>query len=508
MNKAKTTIFVASAGTGKTTTCLNRLEECLEKTEPGNIGFVTFTRAAAEEARERTLRRFPGCPEKELKGFSTLHAFCFRRIRNRNMITREDFRLLSREYGLHFTGGPVTSRHVPPEQSGVRTLGDRLIQLDSIMRNMKVSPEKAMEYAPRGKFGAEELDRFSKHYRKFRRDIGKLDYTDQLERFLEAGDIPYLMFLFVDEAQDLSPLQWDVVRALSENADRVFVAGDDKQSIYGFAGASPDALVSMEGEREVLPVSYRLPPPVLRFSESIASRISVRQEYTVRSEKTGGSVEKVRRIRDIDPAPDTGTWFFLVRNRCFVPLFEKLLVRRGYLYTGEGTKTVPEDLVPAVLAWNRLHSGVSVPASEAKKVYRYLRCGTGGVKRGFKRVLESVSDDTMLHRLELREDYGLCSSVRWDEVFNIPDFLKKYLALAFENDSVEENGVRIKILTIHGAKGLEADNVVVLPDMARQSHNSLLKDPDPEHRVFYTAVTRAKTNLFVLAPQTDRSYKL
>ena len=75
----KTTIFVASAGTGKTTTLLNLLSDHLETTQPSKICFTTFTKAGAQEAVDRALQR-TSYAEEEFTAFSTLHALCFRRI--------------------------------------------------------------------------------------------------------------------------------------------------------------------------------------------------------------------------------------------------------------------------------------------------------------------------------------------------------------------------------------------------------------------------------------------
>ena len=63
---------------------------------------------------------------------------------------------------------------------------------------------------------------------------------------------------------------------------------------------------------------------------------------------------------------------------------------------------------------------------------------------------------------------------------------------------------RIRIDTIHASKGAEADNVIVMSDVSRQSYVGLQKSPDDEHRVFYVAVTRAINNLHIVQPQTSQ----
>ena len=68
---------------------------------------------------------------------------------------------------------------------------------------------------------------------------------------------------------------------------------------------------------------------------------------------------------------------------------------------------------------------------------------------------------------------------------------------------------RIKLSTIHGAKGGEATNVVVFSDLTMAADASMQLAPDTLHRVFYVAVTRSKQNLFIVEPQFyQRSYHL
>ena len=67
---------------------------------------------------------------------------------------------------------------------------------------------------------------------------------------------------------------------------------------------------------------------------------------------------------------------------------------------------------------------------------------------------------------------------------------------------------RIRISTVHGAKGQEADNVVIRPDMIQQSYNGYLAEPDNEHRVWYVAVTRARQALYLLNPTESSAYPL
>ena len=67
---------------------------------------------------------------------------------------------------------------------------------------------------------------------------------------------------------------------------------------------------------------------------------------------------------------------------------------------------------------------------------------------------------------------------------------------------------RIHIDTIHGVKGGEADNVVLIVDQTKRTHDVFRKNPDDESRVFYVGVTRSKNNLWVIRPQSDMYFPI
>ena len=71
-----------------------------------------------------------------------------------------------------------------------------------------------------------------------------------------------------------------------------------------------------------------------------------------------------------------------------------------------------------------------------------------------------------------------------------------------------KNKARIRLSTIHGIKGGEAENVVIISDISYKTWRKMNTEPDDEHRVFYTGITRTKTNLFIIQPETKYSYEL
>ena len=70
------------------------------------------------------------------------------------------------------------------------------------------------------------------------------------------------------------------------------------------------------------------------------------------------------------------------------------------------------------------------------------------------------------------------------------------------------NDPRVRIETIHGAKGAEAEHVLLLTDLTYRTYAGYMLDPDSEHRVFYVGVTRASETLNLVAPREVYGYAL
>ena len=84
-------------------------------------------------------------------------------------------------------------------------------------------------------------------YANYKSTFGLMDFTDLIIRFANEADhlMPPLKICFLDEAQDLSPLQWDIAHKLDEKSERMYVAGDDDQAIYRWAGADVNHFINL-----------------------------------------------------------------------------------------------------------------------------------------------------------------------------------------------------------------------------------------------------------------------
>jgi superfamily I DNA/RNA helicase len=106
-------------------------------------------------------------------------------------------------------------------------------------------------------------------------------------------------------------------------------------------------------------------------------------------------------------------------------------------------------------------------------------------------------------------EYGILCQGKWQECF---DLIKNSGQISYiesvEKDLHPKEKARVRIRTIHGAKGDEAENVVIFPDMPRPAWKSAKRDPDTEHRMWFVAVTRAKQKVYWLNPETKYSYRI
>ena len=79
----------------------------------------------------------------------------------------------------------------------------------------------------------QQLSVLDKAFKDYKRTKGKYDFIDMIEKFIWKGTSPEFDLLIIDEAQDLAPLQWQMVKeVLVPNSDSVFYAGDGDQAIY------------------------------------------------------------------------------------------------------------------------------------------------------------------------------------------------------------------------------------------------------------------------------------
>jgi DNA helicase-2/ATP-dependent DNA helicase PcrA len=346
--------------------------------------------------------------------------------------------------------------------------------------------------------------------RDYKNKLNLYDFTDMLQAFVDQSDrfCPQFDLCFLDEAQDLSPLQWDIAHILDGNSERMYAAGDDDQAIYRWAGADVDQFINLPGGSETLSQSYRVPRKVHNVAEGVVRRIARRfpKKYEPREEQ--GNVTRINTINSLDMTQ--GSWLILSQAGYQLTPVASDLKSNGYLFNYRGHRSISEKISDAVNGWEQLRKGNEVSGATARKIYSFMSVGDR-IKRGFKK-LPTLDDDDLVKLDELCANYGLLidGTMIWSEAMDkLPETDRAYITALLRRGE-KFNGIpRITASTIHGSKGGEADNVVLFTDLSPAADEEMRINPDDMHRVFYVGVTRTKQNLFIVdAEDVSRSYDL
>ena len=431
-------IYLASAGTGKTHQLMNIIDHHLKNGTPiDRIAFVTFTKKGAEVAQLRTAEQF-GFPLDKLKNFRTIHSMAFRGCgaAREIMMDYAKYKDFGEKAGYNFgTLGLNTQEGIDWNEMK----DQQLVTVEQLYRNNRPYCEQIME----DRVDYADLVRYMQLYVKYKKTFGYKDFTDLLEDYIASGRAEDVDVVCLDEMQDSSLLQWQMVFQAFSNAKHIYVAADIKQCIFTYAGASPETVLNLRGTQHMLDISHRVPSRILAFAQNIVDVMQLTDHSHCKAAKDGGTVEEITCIDELTEQFDpTKSYFFLARNKKFFKYFEEWCNTNDLPYSVKGEPYF----------------------SDAEKI----------------EFREGRTDDWDPKRLDF--------------------------ALRCYKRGTFYAGPRINISTIHTVKGDEADVVVLMSDISKAVASQLEIDEDSEHRVFYVAATRAKEKLIIIQPQTRLYY--
>ena len=355
MDASKTHIVLGPPGTGKTTRLLAIVEQAiLDGVRPDQIAYVSFTKKATSEAMSRAMVKF-NLGEKELPYFRTLHSMAFRLLGTRrdNVFGWKHIHELGRLIGVQFKGKRVDDED---DVYGMNS-GDRMLFLEGLARNKQIPLKQAWSEAQEDSVDWFELDRLARSMHQYKTSRGLVDFTDILEKAVQIPirHLPKFSYLIVDEAQDLSSLQWLLVSRLAEQSDKVVVAGDDDQALYLWSGADVQRFISLAGTVEYRDVSYRVPKSVFDVANSITSRITNRRPKVWKSRPDIGKVDTFSDLDEIDMSH--GSWLILARNGYMLKPIEDHCLREGWSFHSVNRDPLSSPSLHAIKNWEILRRG-------------------------------------------------------------------------------------------------------------------------------------------------------
>ena len=488
-------------GTGKTTTMLNMVEEALKSHSPERIAYLSFTKAACSTAINRAVKKF-NLKVAQLPWFRTLHSICYRLLeinQGRMAADHKALSQLSELTGLKFTSKSqqLASKRGDLVDFGGKELGDQLLALNHFSRQLMMSSVNGLELWPGDKILPREAAWFDKTYRQWKEKEIRVDFTDLLEMAWRGDAKLDVDVVFVDEAQDLTPLQWRTLKTIwPEHADK-YIAGDDDQAIFTWAGADPAELINLSADEvKVLDQSWRLPKKIFDLSQRVVADVKIRQEKKFRPMDREGSLTRVSEVKDLTRIPLEGSVLVLYRSHYQSREIEDWLRKQGEPYLRSHRPAPGLEHAPAIVAYEWLRKGKVITVQQAIRV---LQATVNGGK--FVPHWRRQHDEKNVGWTDLEHTGLYTEKLPWYEALTkIEQRPKTYLRRIISRYGAKglRDTPRVKLSTIHGVKGDEADHVLLLTEMSPMVQKSFNSNGDAERRVYYVGVTRARESLTLI----------
>ncbi|MGF0096128.1 ATP-dependent helicase [Peptoniphilus sp. SGI.035] len=251
-------IVLAVPGAGKTTMILHRIKRLIDRgVDPKNILTITFSKAQAIDIKMRYNAMFGG--ENVL--FSTIHAFCYSIVRDYSRKSGKSLSLidsnLKKKYEILRDIYRDVNKTYPTEERIETAISEV-----GYCKNMMLSPNS---FAKLKRCDTDNFVKFYETYEKYKKDKNLIDFDDMINLSYEIlkSDASIrkkyrdrFKFIQLDEGQDTSRSQFQVLKLLAKPDNNLFVVADDDQSIYGFRGANTEELFNLQKEYDDIATFY------------------------------------------------------------------------------------------------------------------------------------------------------------------------------------------------------------------------------------------------------------
>ena len=571
MTHPTVTRLFGGPGSGKTTALLDRVEGILDDdgADVRDVLVVSYTRAAAAEIRERLAERLDISPRSLQGNVGTMHAKAYELLdlSRGDVVGEDDKEEFCEEYGIEFEdqhggAGRRTARST--------TIGNKIIATSQWLQRterdvadwydvpfkwnveeVRLPPEEdpnaqqGNKYTPTWPSDDDRIDipETIRAWRAYKGDHDLVGFADMLERVAQRSLVPSVDYLIIDEFQDITTLQYNVFEEWRPHMEKVLIAGDDDQVVYAWQGADPDLLLDTDVDEDVvLPNSYRLPSEILNVVNAEIRHIDKRQEKDLHPRKEGGTVEAIESpsmlelVRNVryTVEDDEGDIMCLFRARYQMFDFIDEFIDHGIPFTmltdGRMWTDRVQDYVSAI---EKADAGDPVNGLEARRLADMLQDSAFGTheRDEFYDFLDdreeaadaddvtqiAVTTDELDEHIPFMPDAGSAD----DMVRKVTSFQRKSMGAYFGGDYEGMDPTRVRVGTVHSAKGREADHVFVATDLTEKVVEQMAASiddqtdidgveeftkttspvpvlTDNERRVFYVGMSRARERLVIM----------
>ena len=561
--------ILGGPGCGKTTKILDILADYIKAgVNLDEVLLIGFAKATAEELRARVIKNSL-LTEKQAESIKTIHKFCFDHIGKHDILNSS----VKKDFKKRMASDPDTwvmlddekydRNDEEPAQWTQKEDRKLAVYYDIINKahhsigfdkrnKYKDDLNKILSYFRESvqdnfkNVHTAQLTYFYTNLKKFKSQTGVIDFDDMLLKALyPTVEFPSYKLVLVDEVQDLSKLEWQVISKIAQKTEELFLVGDDDQAIYAWKGSDVKIFQKWPCKKENvtrLETSYRLPGKIYDFALSIRNDIRYRlgNEFTCQKRidpniKDEGHIAYINGLDEIENLNENSQIIFCARARSLLRPYADFLKQNNLIWLeksqgmddrGKFKSSFPSNCQEVIESWNTLQEGYSIKGTDYIKMVKQIdikfiseRKKTALSKKDTAPV-ELYEADKMFSYEELKNKFYLNAPLEkmWHEIFYFDttriqsatkpkaifrdreDF-NDYLKGCWEKN--KNLTTEITLSTIHGVKGMEAEKVVLAVEWgfslkAYKMGNQ--KDEDDELRVCYVGVTRAKKELYLFEP--------
>ena len=528
---------IAGAGTGKTRVITNRIAYAINSgvTDPTKVLALTFTARAAGEMRAR-LRNL-GVPNVAAR---TFHSAALKQLLYfwPYSFGGQFPTLLTTKSGFISQAIERAEIAIPAQAASLREIASEI----EWAKVLEISPDNYQAEAiaasrsirlPNNKSEAENLEIIAKVYEAYeslKRQERTLDFEDVLlltvgmleeDRGVRERVRDQYRYFTVDEYQDVSPLQQRLLNLWLGNREEICVVGDAAQTIYSFAGATSNFLLSFKNrfpnaQTFRLSTGYRSTPEIINTANQIlrsanlvsdhGSELSSANSHGDKPlingfNSTGDEIAYVvsQVTKHINSGVDSSDIAILARTNAQLDQIKSALnnskipsqVRSGERFfdrvdVRDAMRVIRSASVlpPEGGDWYEDLLSVLRPFGEADYVHGFLRLA--------KEIKEGSTDLDLIENIAA-SDSGHSSNSNNSRSTSMRTFLRELEDRAEQNNPPVLPGVTLA--TLHSAKGLEWKQLFLIGVADGLLPMSNSNDPNEERRLFYVGVTRAKENI-------------
>ena len=545
-------LVLAGAGSGKTKVLVYRAIYLVnqQKTRPEEIVLLTFTNKAAEEMKRRVAAL--GNMDGHLGFAGTFHTFCARVLR----IYGEKIGLVP-NFVIYDSDDSEAALKLAVKKLALDPKNNKpgmFLHIISRLKNDLVTIEDLTASA-NDEFYKKLLSVW-RAYDDILMKANAVDFDDLLVKSVKLLSLPSMREkiarrysqILVDEYQDTNKAQFVLTKLLVTNPNGLMVVGDAAQAIYSFRGADFRNLTLLSTEfpnltTVRLPRNYRSTQTILSAAYGVIANNTNHPILKLEADKRTG--EKIEMIEAIDEREEAayvmktaeglvsreGTLGVLYRTNAQSRAIEEALIRGRIDYKLVGgirfyNRAEIKDLLaylrviynpPDTISWERIEK---LGKRNRVKFEEWLgNNNESQLGKSPREVLEEIIEETgYLGRFDDRDEADVARVENIKELLavssefgKIGEFLESVALIQSEELADKKAGnASVTMMTIHAAKGLEFDEVVIvgLEEGLLPHSRSLMQieDVEEERRLMYVAMTRAKTKLHLTLTRSRLMY--